>query len=665
MKSWINKSALLLGLLLCIVPVMSDAQLKAVGNSLTAPTGTLPPSLGGLGASNGGPLSLDAAIYPPFPSASLTSTSTLSGIYNIPGTGNVTVTYGTSALSGAQPQYSYPSGTYPANLATNIGFWGTNGLVQRNVDNPRYYVAQSVLNQSTLDNDDNFIVSFWVTDSQFDIINYDSQNGYIVFVNNIFVGSYQPYLSTGTAQSGSSSSTIKLGSGESSTTNIYNTCYVALTGGTGAGQVRQVTAFNGSTKVANISQNWNVTPDNTSTYQIVPDQSGIGVPSAADGSIDYLNFNFATAGRRLVTIITPAFMGINITATGSISPASPLGSKRLIVVGDSDTLESGGPLNTLDMVDALSFSLGVQAFIDASGSTGWVATASGAGLNFLDRVTPPAAGGSGAQNGASFAIFGPSSASGGNFTLSVTYAGNTQTTGNIAYNAISSTIQTDLNALSNVPSNNATVGGNLHIPTAPLLVLLHNMPGAAVTMNSAGLTSPAVTPAVAAWKGVVAPMVPVDGNVNPEPFDIYIQGSANDNAAGATALQIQTNAVLCAQNIVQRFPTARVIYSGIVSYTTQAGTGVIGSGDLAFNAAIQTGAMLLPRINGNIPFINTYPAGIGGNSLVFGSGSVANPTTNKNDILISALASGHFTGNGHAFWNGFLTQKIKALEGAQ
>lgn len=73
---------------------------------------------------------------------------------------------------------------------------------------------------------------------------------------------------TGTAQSGSTSNTIKLAAAASATDDAYNGMYVTITGGTGSGQVRYITDYVGSTKVATVNSNWTTTPDATSTYSL-------------------------------------------------------------------------------------------------------------------------------------------------------------------------------------------------------------------------------------------------------------------------------------------------------------------------------------------------------------------------------------------------------------
>jgi hypothetical protein len=73
---------------------------------------------------------------------------------------------------------------------------------------------------------------------------------------------------TGTAQTGSSTSTIKLAAGLTTTTDEFKGYNIRTTSGTGSGQTRLCTAINKSTKVANITPNWSVTPDATTTYSI-------------------------------------------------------------------------------------------------------------------------------------------------------------------------------------------------------------------------------------------------------------------------------------------------------------------------------------------------------------------------------------------------------------
>ncbi len=73
---------------------------------------------------------------------------------------------------------------------------------------------------------------------------------------------------TGTAQAGAAS-TITLAAGSSATDNLFNGQTVQLTGGTGAGQVRVITGYVGSTKVATVDRAWQTNPDATTTYNVI------------------------------------------------------------------------------------------------------------------------------------------------------------------------------------------------------------------------------------------------------------------------------------------------------------------------------------------------------------------------------------------------------------
>lgn len=73
---------------------------------------------------------------------------------------------------------------------------------------------------------------------------------------------------TGTAQSGASGS-ITLQVSATTVTDAFKRSYIYIISGTGAGQSREIIAYNGTTKVATVTPNWGVNPDNTSVYRIV------------------------------------------------------------------------------------------------------------------------------------------------------------------------------------------------------------------------------------------------------------------------------------------------------------------------------------------------------------------------------------------------------------
>lgn len=92
---------------------------------------------------------------------------------------------------------------------------------------------------------------------------------------------------SGTAQAGAAS-TITLAAGAVATDDYYNNSIVFITGGTGAGQSRFINDYVGATKVITVNGNWVTSPDNTSTYIIIPHGSipGASAPTAAEVRIE-------------------------------------------------------------------------------------------------------------------------------------------------------------------------------------------------------------------------------------------------------------------------------------------------------------------------------------------------------------------------------------------
>jgi len=79
------------------------------------------------------------------------------------------------------------------------------------------------------------------------------------------------WIRRGTAQAGAAS-TITLDSGASSVNAFYSRAgtLVVILSGTGAGQVRLITGYVGSTRVATVNVTWVTNPDNTSVFLILP-----------------------------------------------------------------------------------------------------------------------------------------------------------------------------------------------------------------------------------------------------------------------------------------------------------------------------------------------------------------------------------------------------------
>ena len=74
----------------------------------------------------------------------------------------------------------------------------------------------------------------------------------------------------GTAQAGAASS-ITLDAGADATNDRYKYSKVRIIAGTGVSQERQITAYNGTTKVATVNTNWTVNPSSDSVFLIIPE----------------------------------------------------------------------------------------------------------------------------------------------------------------------------------------------------------------------------------------------------------------------------------------------------------------------------------------------------------------------------------------------------------
>ena len=119
--------------------------------------------------------------------------------------------------------------------------------------------------------------------------------------------------STGTAQSGTAN-TIVLASAETYTDNELVSASITLTGGTGAGQTRTITANVESTDTATVYPPWGTTPDGTTTYSVVKD------PMAPDETVTITTSNGASfAGSGHVTALEIEDLSTNSLIAASLS----------------------------------------------------------------------------------------------------------------------------------------------------------------------------------------------------------------------------------------------------------------------------------------------------------------------------------------------------------
>lgn len=133
---------------------------------------------------------------------------------------------------------------------------------------------------------------------------------------------------TGTAQTGSTSSAIKLASAASATNDIYKGQKVQIISGTGAQQERTITAYDGTTKLATVNRNWTTSLDNTSVYtikggdeyQIAGDQAALALLVFTQAASGALAGGSGSVGEELLASL--GCKGIAVTGTLSATTFS-------------------------------------------------------------------------------------------------------------------------------------------------------------------------------------------------------------------------------------------------------------------------------------------------------------------------------------------------------
>lgn len=473
----------------------------------------------------------------------------------------------------------------------------------------------------------------YVTDVACEIQFINTGGTFAFAIDDVVQGRIATADATGTAQAGGAS-TITLAAGASASNGQYADLFVRITGGTGSGQIKRILSYVGSTKVATIEGSWSTNPDNTSTYSIEKSKLGVVMP-AADSNRYFLKITFPSRAKRKLTIWGSNILGVTTGYSGSVVAAPPLGQMTAIFVGDSFFDFAEDPLIDISLPQMVARQLGVNPIILGSGGTGFCERNSALNrLNFLDRVAPPAE---------AWRLSRGTTVTGGTYTISVTYGGSTQTTGALAYNASAATVETALNALSNVVASGATASQTSTIPSpvTPMIIILHGMSGATLSVNSGSITGGGSI-VQSAYTGDVALNVPKKSDGTPLPFLLFVIGSGNDASLPYSDAQVQANATAIAQAINANFPTAIPVFFGVVS--VQEG-GTIRTGDVSRNAAISAAAALLPSINGKVPFIDTYAYGVGGKCWLDGNGNISGITGGSNDRLKSCRNPGHLTGS--------------------
>lgn len=123
-------------------------------------------------------------------------------------------------------------------------------------------------------------------------------------------------IEQGTAQA-ATGTTLQLRAGASFADDEINGSFILITGGTGAGQVRQITDYVSSTDTATVAT-WTTTPSGTITYQVLPD-----ITASAGGLTAADVWTYAT---RSLTLLDEDSTTIDLNATAVGSVAGAIGS---------------------------------------------------------------------------------------------------------------------------------------------------------------------------------------------------------------------------------------------------------------------------------------------------------------------------------------------------
>jgi hypothetical protein len=555
-----------------------------------------------------------------------------------------TVTFNSTATSGLVTQNAYLGNAAKPNSA--FSFYGVaNSLVsQLGSLYPRVNMVSADLATSDTLSPGTIYATFYHTGTTLDIIQYGLSDSVTLYINDAFVARYGGLLVAGTAQSGTAID-ITLAASSSRVSGYYNEYYVRITGGTGVlNQARQITSYDGSTFIATVDSPWTTAPDSTTQY-VLQDGTQPFVLDRSTGSIKYLHLAWKQSGQRKITIEQGIFAGV--ASDGPIAPAPSWSTTPLLVVGDSFWEGEAGPVNIPRLIDTFALSMGWLPTNLGQGGTGYINRyQAGNRLNFQDRIAPPKE---------SWHVM--NTATGGTYRISVTLNGVTSTTPALAYNASQTSVETALNSLANV----AAVSGRFYVArgdfATPRIYVGHGIAGATIALDNTSLVGGTIS-VVGNYTGDVAPNVPTDTTGKALPFYLLVAGSGNDTTY--TDAQVQSAATYVAQQIVQRFPTAKTTFTGVFG-DCNAGSSVIGASDISRNAAIAAGAALLPPFGSKVPFIDTYANGLGGNKIIYGLGTVANPQLGTNSNLKSITVPGHPTGPGSQFLSDWLATKVKAL----
>jgi len=219
-----------------------------------------------------------------------------------------------------------PTGTSTATLATADGYqWKFMYTIDAAAS--LKFLTEDFIPIKTLTADDG--------SAQFDV-QATTANGSIDVIDVTVSGN--SYMNDSGTLAAAAANTVTLATSANTSDNIYNGSALYVSSGLGAGQVREIIDYVGTTKVARLKTNFTITPNTASTYIVSPlitisgDGTGAlaycNVDTTTSNSVNYVNMistgsNYSEA---TVTITGNTSHGSGATATAFVAPPGGHGS---------------------------------------------------------------------------------------------------------------------------------------------------------------------------------------------------------------------------------------------------------------------------------------------------------------------------------------------------
>lgn len=595
------------------------------------------------GVENGGTGSnISSVNQKPFPLS--TAASTIASVSNIAGTSRV--------ISGNPNVYSFVSGT-ANNYTVDSSFCNFSGGVAAASNTGYMYGMIPSFGQSL----GTYTVDCIVEASQMDLrIRPNLYGSLEILVDGVSIMNIQQNVDV-TAQAGGNS-TITLASSSSAIDGYYNRGYIYIVSGAGEGQRARVVSYNGSTKVATITQiaptsseTWTVNPDNTSHYAFSPSDNTYF--NAGQSITYYPTLTFTGEIRpHLVTIISrQAFYlkEIAVDSYGVVKKPAVTPKQTAVIVADSFGAVIGGAYSSAGY-GANSYlwpylfckNFGYNCQVQAIGGTGIIAEGGGL-MSFPQRTTPPA-------NSWNVGIGG---ATGGSFLL--TQSGTS--TSAIAWNASAADVQTALNAAFGANQWKVWLSNGSYSPYKFIVenIGTYTSSTSDLTIDGTLLTGTTTginfTVGTSRYVGDIVPIVPRDKSGKALPFTIVVQSSVNDIPYYAT-LQAAASDYYTALH--RAFPTATIIATGIPMEKGPMSDANVAHAIAAQQAIIAAATDSIPKINGAIALLPTYDSttGVGYLNGTTNVATAAGAAGVNTDIMVGS------DGVHPTFWGGVLLSTV-------